>query len=157
MIVDRGAGADLINAHNIGDFMHDTFTGSSVHELSMQDKLAMVNLSCNLHARKSSLRKISKQPKIVGMKPSDEKPFLPIGRRLRWHREDVEGLSQADYAASIGFKRGAYSLWEGGTHRLSLDGALAIRKKYGLSLDFLYEGMDDALPMTLRKAWRDRL
>lgn len=82
-------------------------------------------------------------------------PFTDIAERLSWHRA-LMGLSQADYAASIGFKRSAYSLWEAGSHRLSLDGALALRKRYGLSLDFMYEGIDDALPMTLRNAWRDR-
>lgn len=82
-------------------------------------------------------------------------PFGDIATRLLWHRETM-GMTQADYAASFGFKRAAYSLWEAGSHRLSLDGALAIRRKYGLSLDFMYEGIDDALPMTLRNAWRDR-
>jgi transcriptional regulator with XRE-family HTH domain len=66
------------------------------------------------------------------------------------------GLTQEDYAAKLGMKRARYGLWEAGTHRLSLDGALAIRKTFGLSLDFMYEGIDDALPMTLRNAWRDR-
>lgn len=83
------------------------------------------------------------------------KPFSDIAERLKWHR-DLEGLSQLDYAATINTKRPAYSLWEAGTHRLSLDGALALRKRYKLSLDFMYEGIDDALPMTLRKAWLDR-
>ena len=83
------------------------------------------------------------------------KPFSDIAARLLWHRE-LLGLRQEDYAASFGIKRSAYSLWEAGSHRLSLDGALALRKRYGLSLDFMYEGIDDALPMTLRNAWRDR-
>lgn len=65
-------------------------------------------------------------------------------------------MNQDEYASSIGVKRSALSLWEAGTHRLSLDGALALRSKYGLSLDFMYEGIDDALPMTLRNAWRDK-
>jgi transcriptional regulator with XRE-family HTH domain len=83
------------------------------------------------------------------------RPFMHIADRLRWHRE-LMGLNQNDYAASIGVKRSAFSLWEAGTHRMSLDGALALRNKYGLSLDFMYEGIDDALPMTLRNAWRDK-
>ena len=37
-----------------------------------------------------------------------------------------------------------------------LDGALALREQFGLPLDFIYLGIDDALPMTLRRAWRDR-
>lgn len=84
------------------------------------------------------------------------RPFADIAERLKWHRELVLDLSQAEYAKTIGIKRPAYSLWEAGTHRLSLDGALALRTKYGLSLDFMYEGIDDALPMTLRNAWRER-
>tara|TARA_R110002051_G_scaffold325869_1_gene432640 strand:- start:1161 stop:1430 length:270 start_codon:yes stop_codon:yes gene_type:complete len=83
------------------------------------------------------------------------KPYAEIAARLKWHRS-IEGLNQDAYAEQIGTKRSAYSLWEAGSHRLSLDGALALRKRYGLSLDFLYEGIDDALPMTLRKAWLDR-
>lgn len=83
------------------------------------------------------------------------RPFLDIAHRLKWHRLLI-GLSQTDYATSIGVKRSAYSLWEAGTHRLSLDGALALRKRYELSLDFMYEGNADALPMTLRNAWLDR-
>lgn len=84
------------------------------------------------------------------------RPFADIAERIKWHREQVMGLNQSAYAESIGVKRSALSLWEAGTHRLSLDGALALRHKYGLSLDFMYEGIDDALPMTLRLAWRDR-
>lgn len=83
------------------------------------------------------------------------RPFIDISERIRWHRSTVS-MNQDEYARSIGVKRSALSLWEAGTHRLSLDGALALRSKYGLSLDFMYEGIDDALPMTLRNAWRDR-
>lgn len=80
---------------------------------------------------------------------------MDIAVRLKWHRA-ITGLNQSDYAATIGIKRAAFSLWEAGTHRLSLDGSLALRAKYGLSMDFMYEGIDDALPMTLRNAWLDR-
>jgi transcriptional regulator with XRE-family HTH domain len=83
------------------------------------------------------------------------KPFSDIAERIRWHRS-LLGMTQQEYADKLGVKRSAFSLWESGSHRLSLDGALALRTKYGLSLDFMYEGIDDALPMTLRNAWRDR-
>lgn len=83
------------------------------------------------------------------------RPFEDIAERLLWHRE-LMGLTQDEYAARLGFKRARYGLWEQGTHRLSLDGALALRQTFGLSLDFMYEGIDDALPMTLRNAWRER-
>lgn len=82
-------------------------------------------------------------------------PYKDIAERLLWHRT-LLGLTQKEYAARINKKRPAYSLWEAGSHRLSLDGALALRQTFGLSLDFLYEGIDDALPMTLRNAWLER-
>lgn len=84
-----------------------------------------------------------------------QKPFTDIAERLRWHRA-LEGLEQKDYAARAGLHRSQLSNWENGDYRLSLDGALALRRTYGLSLDFMFEGIDDALPMTLRVAWRDR-
>lgn len=89
------------------------------------------------------------------MKASPAKPFADIAERLLWHRTML-GLTQEEYALKIGTKRSAYSLWEAGSHRLSLNGALVLRERFGLSLDFMYEGIDDALPMTLRNAWRDR-
>jgi transcriptional regulator with XRE-family HTH domain len=83
-----------------------------------------------------------------------DKPFGDIAARLRWHRELLD-MSQEQYAQRIGAKRAALGNWESGDYRLSLDGALALRKTFGLSLDFLFLGIDDALPMTLRNAWRD--
>jgi DNA-binding XRE family transcriptional regulator len=90
------------------------------------------------------------------MKADKPRPFADIADRLKWHRESVVMMTQDDYARSINAKRSALSLWEAGTHRLSLDGALALRQKYKLPLDFMYEGSDDALPMTLRNAWQSR-
>jgi transcriptional regulator with XRE-family HTH domain len=83
------------------------------------------------------------------------KPFGDIAERVRWHRELLQ-LTQDQYAKRISSKRPKINNWESGDHRLSLDGALALRREFGLSLDFMYEGIDDALPMTLRNAWRER-
>lgn len=84
-----------------------------------------------------------------------DKPFADIAERIRWHRA-LEGMNQKTYADKAGVKRSQLSNWETGDQRVSIDGARALRKTYGLSLDFIYEGIDDALPMTLRAAWRDR-
>ena len=85
----------------------------------------------------------------------NQKPYEDIAWRIRWHRQLLE-LDQASYAQRAGLKRAQLSNWESGDYRLSLDGALALRETYGLSLDFMYAGIDDALPMTLRNAWRDK-
>lgn len=83
-----------------------------------------------------------------------EKPFSDIAARIKWHRS-LEGLSQEDYAHAAGVKRSQLSNWESGAQRVSIDGAILLRKTYGLSLDFIYEGISDTLPMSLRVALRD--
>lgn len=131
----REMGDDLMR----GDFVHSADYAKSFSKTQ---------------ANTSDLCQIS-WPRTIPNMESAPKPFADIADRLRWHRESL-GLSQDEYAAKIGFKRSAYSLWEAGSHRLSLDGALALRNKWGLSLDFMYEGIADALPMTLRQAWIER-
>lgn len=62
------------------------------------------------------------------------------------------GMTQKEYAAKAGLKRAQLNNWESGDYRVSIDGARALRRTYGLSLDFIFEGIADALPMTLRNA-----
>ncbi|SOH93457.1 DNA-binding transcriptional regulator, XRE-family HTH domain [Monaibacterium marinum] len=79
-----------------------------------------------------------------------------VGERIRWHR-GIEGLTQSEYASEIGAKRAVLSLWENGASRLSLDGAVAIKKRWGLSLDFLYFSEDHSLPLSLHRLWRSNV
>ncbi len=83
-----------------------------------------------------------------------EKPYQDIADRIKWHRQ-LLSLSQEEYSEGAGLKRQQLTNWESGSYRIGLDGARALRKKYGLSLDFIYEGEVDALSMTLRKAFLD--
>lgn len=105
------------------------------------------------------LRQISLHGNFPGEMPkkSDKPKLYPdIAERLRWHR-DLLGVDQEELVRPLkGVKRSAYGNWETGTSRLSLDGALELRRVYKLSLDFMYEGIADALPMTLRMAWMER-
>lgn len=80
------------------------------------------------------------------------RPFAEIAARLIWHR-NLKGLDQKPYADKARITRGQLHCWETGKHRVSLDGALALRKAYGLSLDFLYTGDAETLPADLRAAW----
>lgn len=75
-----------------------------------------------------------------------------IGARLKWHRRYV-GMTQQEYANAIGEQRSNYTRWEIGSQRLSLNGALAIRERFGLSLDWLYLGRVEALPTNISNAW----
>lgn len=101
----------------------------------------------------SASHQISWHDRHSGM--SDDAPYADIAERIRWHRA-LEGLNQLEYARLAGVKRSQLSNWETGQQRVSIDGALALRRTYGLSLDFIYEGIDDALPMSLRQALRDK-
>lgn len=84
----------------------------------------------------------------------EKAPFADIALRIKWHR-NLEGLNQAAYSERANIKRSQLSNWETGMQRVSIDGAIELRRTYGLSLDWIYEGIEDALPMTLRAALRD--
>jgi hypothetical protein len=93
---------------------------------------------------------------IAAMPTSNDKPFSDIGERLKWHRETL-GKDQGGYVAPLRtIKRSAYSNWEVGSSRLSLNGAIELARVYELSLDFLYFGNADTLPLALRNAWLSR-
>lgn len=81
-----------------------------------------------------------------------KKPFSDQAARLLWHRNLLR-LSQADYGAKAGLKRAAVNNYESGDFQIGLAAARALRSTYGLSLDFIYEGVQDALPMSLRNAF----
>lgn len=135
--------ADFIRAEGVG-YDDDLFHAPHYAKLFRKWQAKRNGLQANFVRRNDA-----------GVNAHAAKPFADIADRLKWHRNSL-GLTQEEYAEAIGVKRSRYSRWEAGSDRLSLDGALALRKKYGLSLDFLYEGNADALPMTLRNAWIDR-
>lgn len=147
MLINPKLGANRVRREGINYLMD----GALIHNTAHNAKSFSFR-----QAKQTSLRQISQQCRLLGMDKDKPRPFADIAERLKWHREVIVDMKQQEYADSIGVKRGALSLWEAGTHRLSLDGALALRNKYGLSMDFMYEGMDDALPMTLRNAWLER-
>ncbi len=84
-----------------------------------------------------------------------KKPFAEIATRLKWHRQ-IAGMNQDDYARAIGLKRSQLANFENGDFRLSLDGAIALKRRFGLSLDFLFLGDTEGLPEALRTTWQDR-
>lgn len=138
--------ANRRDAKRVGDMMDSGL----IHAGSLPNSLAKSS------ANSPKLQAASSQLLLGAMDQEKLRPYIDIAERIKWHREQVVHLNQEEYARAIGHKRSALSLWEAGTHRLSLDGALSLRSKFGLSLDFMYEGIDDALPMTLRNAWRER-
>ncbi len=83
-----------------------------------------------------------------------DKPYSDQANRILWHRK-LLGVSQLEYAAKAGLKRPALNNYESGDFQIGLAAARALRSTYGLSLDFIYEGISDALPMNLRNALLD--
>lgn len=83
-----------------------------------------------------------------------EKPYADQAARILWHRH-LLGLSQTEYGLKAGLKRAAINNYESGDFQVGLAAARALRATYDLSLDFIYEGITDALPMNLRKALLD--
>jgi len=74
-----------------------------------------------------------------------------VARRLRLLRL-VSGLNSTDYAqrAEIGIQ--AWSNYESGRRRISVDAALRLLATYHVTLDYVYIGEVAGLPRTLRLA-----
>ncbi|WP_068001494.1 helix-turn-helix transcriptional regulator [Pseudovibrio axinellae] len=72
-------------------------------------------------------------------------PFAEIAIRLR-AVETYVGMSQKEFSESAGVQQKSMSQWQSGDFRISIQGALKLRERYGISLDFIYCGNIDALP-----------
>lgn len=72
-------------------------------------------------------------------------PFADIAVRLR-AVEIYTGLSQKEFSEAADVQQKSMSQWQSGEFRISIQGALKLRERYGISLDFIYCGNIDALP-----------
>ena len=92
------------------------------------------------------------------VKPERLRPFQDIADRLRAAREVHDpNMDQKTFAEGAGLKHSQYKNWESGAYRIGLDGALALRAHYGLTLEYIYIGDVDSLPMSWRKELSSRL
>ena len=62
-----------------------------------------------------------------------------IGERLSLMR-NVFGMTQTDFGKGAGSKKSTYNQYEKGKERPSLDEAIKLCDKYGLTLDWIYLG-----------------
>lgn len=67
-------------------------------------------------------------------------PPSVIGSRLKALREAVGCKTQVAFAKSIGVEKNTYNPWEKGLRPLTFEGALLIRKRYRVPLDYLFFG-----------------
>lgn len=83
----------------------------------------------------------------------DGTEFEEQAERLRLAQSAL-GLTAKEFAERAGLSKTQMSNWQSGQIRISLDGAIALRETYGLSIDFILFGNMDALPNKLATAIR---
>lgn len=75
-----------------------------------------------------------------------------IGPRLKRLRLACGYRFQKDFAASIGVEKNTYNPWEKGSRELTFEGALLIRKRHRVPLDYLFFGeLEDEIPSRILK------
>jgi transcriptional regulator with XRE-family HTH domain len=71
-----------------------------------------------------------------------------IARRLRLTREALS-QTQSGFCALTGISRTAWNNYERALRRISIDEALKVVRVTGVSLDWIYRGVESALPLHL--------
>lgn len=79
-----------------------------------------------------------------------------IGRRLELTR-DLLGLQQNEFALGAGIAPATYNAIEKGNKFPGLEKALAIRRAYGVTLDWIYEGDLESLRDRLSRPLRQMI
>lgn len=77
--------------------------------------------------------------------------YANIANRLRVVRAYFE-MGSKEFADQAGVPPKSYSQWESGDFRVSIDGAIRLRDRYGISMDFIYTGSLDTLPNKIAAA-----
>ena len=67
-------------------------------------------------------------------------PPKVIGARLKALRLACDCRTQQAFAKEIGVEKNTYNPWEKGTRPLTFEGALLIRRRYRVPLDYLFFG-----------------
>lgn len=75
-------------------------------------------------------------------------PYWRIGQRLTAIRQTT-GMSKTDFAAVNGYNYTRYINWESGHRRMLPDDAEILCNKFGVTLDFIYRGIEAQLPHSL--------
>lgn len=75
---------------------------------------------------------------------------VEVGRRLRATRRALGFKRQSEIADLLGCNRSNWVAYEKGDRVLPPRFALELLHRYGVTLDFIYAGREDALPTDLR-------
>ncbi|WP_226560763.1 helix-turn-helix domain-containing protein [Salipiger thiooxidans] len=85
------------------------------------------------------------------MKDDADFRFSEIGQRLKAVRTHFQ-MGSKEFAEQADVSAKSYSQWETGSGRISVDGAMKLQARYGISLDFIYLGRVDTLPNSIAAA-----
>ncbi len=79
-----------------------------------------------------------------------------VGPRLRRLRLACGFKTQKQFADAIGVEKNTYNPWEKGTRPLTFEGALLIRRRFKVPLDYLFFGdLQDEIPSRILKQLQD--
>lgn len=87
----------------------------------------------------------------MGRKVVQATPHAANGKRLKAARMALGYTVLEHYAKNAGISSSLYSMHETGSRLITLERARALKRAYGLDLNFIYDGEDDALPHGLVK------
>jgi transcriptional regulator with XRE-family HTH domain len=73
-----------------------------------------------------------------------------VGHRLKKVRLAL-GFNQKEFISKLDVKKSAYSQWESGIQLIDPFKALILSQKFGITMDYIYGGIETALPEDIRK------
>jgi len=78
----------------------------------------------------------------MGRKPGKPGPHVIVGERLRIARMSLgyAGEPLAAYLSDTGISVSAYSMYENGHRLIGVEEAICLKRRYGITLDWLYDG-----------------
>lgn len=87
----------------------------------------------------------------------EERKYKDVGARLKQIRQaKYPNMSISDFAAMIGVGYNRYINWETGVSRPLPEQSVELCDKLGLTMDFIYRGVEAALPQNTLKELAER-
>jgi transcriptional regulator with XRE-family HTH domain len=82
----------------------------------------------------------------MGRKVVQATPYAEEGKRLRAARFALGYRVLEHYAKKAGINSSLYSMHETGSRLITLERARALKREFGLSLEFIFDGNPNGLP-----------
>lgn len=76
---------------------------------------------------------------------------VDVGRRVKRLREIIADVKQPEFADAIGLSQPHLSMIETGVRPLAVDVAIVICARHNVTLDWLYRGDPNGLPVAMNK------